>query len=104
MELTTTSKREWVKSILNDIFYCECRGRSYHGDRRARSENKEELISVGSVEEQIIADIMESELGICTAHFLVNQHGLEAEDEPVGQTTVHNAYLRMSKQINTIKK
>jgi hypothetical protein len=93
--------------ILNDVLACKKAGISYDGERHvgdAKVIGRTPIISVHSVEAQIIADALESGTSIPTACWLVNKHRKETGEESLCIAPVRNLIKRMDASVEKIKK
>ena len=62
------------------------------------------VIEEGSLEEHLIADWMEDNMGFRNTTILINNYRVEEGKIPVSRSAVMNAFDRMDPKINTIKK
>jgi hypothetical protein len=81
-------------------------GHEYTGERRRGAGGHNKLIIVGSVEEQILADAIESGCGFRQATRLVNEHRKQLDPPPglleVVVSAVYGAHLRLEPVVTAI--
>jgi hypothetical protein len=66
-----------ILNILEDVVECKRLGQKYNGDRRVDPNKKlgrRPIISMDSIEAQIIVDYIEDGGSVRNAHALVNEH------------------------------
>lgn len=84
---------------------CHKAGTIYTGDRQPGSGGHNMLITLGSVDEQIMADAIEGGLSFSQATYLVNAHRRECVPRPidVGRSAVVTAYKRLEPDVSPIQ-
>ena len=85
--------RDVVRRVFVDIVECH-KARV----RKFGSGGHNKIITLGSIEEQMVADHMESGLGLTQTTNLINLHRRESELEEVGRSAVYSAHLRQKSQ------
>jgi len=87
--------RDVVLRVLRDVIECHKAGVRYDPARKFGSGGHNKLIKMGSVEEQLVADLMESGLSLTQTMYLVNLHRRGRGLGEVGRSAVHSASLRL---------
>ena len=91
-----------VLAVFKSAYECLQKGNEYTPYRKKRSENRNRLISRGSVEEQIIADCFESGGSTKEATEKVNEYRSQINATHVGNSTVLTAMHRLKPVIRKI--
>lgn len=94
--------RDVIVRVLEDVVQCHKLGVEYTPARKAGCGGDNKLILLGSLEEQIVADNMESGLGLTQTTRLVNVYRREEGLLDVGRSAVHSAYLRLEPVVTQI--
>ena len=72
--------------------------------RQWNKEGRPPIIEEGSIEEQLIADWMEDNMGFRNTTILINSYRLDEGKIPVSRSAVMNAFDRMDPKLNNIQK
>ena len=83
-----SESRAVAERVLIDLTECHMKGEVYSGARKAGSGGKNKLISLDSMEIQIVADNIEAGLGLTQTMRLVNEHRRKCGLEDVGQLQI----------------
>ena len=89
--------RDVVRRVLVDVVECHKARIQYNPARNLGSGGHNKIITLGSIEEQMVADHMESGLGLTQTTVLINLHRRESELEEVGRSAVYSSHLRLQK-------
>ena len=87
--------RDVVRRVLVDVVECHKARVQYNPARKVGSGGHNKIITLGSIEEQMVADHMERGLGLTQTTNLINLHRQESGLEEVGRSAVYSAHLRL---------
>ena len=96
-----------VLKVLQDVWQCHVDNVEYTGDSRqvGCAPRHQSMIQPGSVEEQIVADAVEDNVGFTGTMELVNSHikAVDIDAEHVGRSSIKTVVDRLPKRVCPIK-
>jgi hypothetical protein len=94
-----------VKPILEDVLECRRKGIPYEGNRRVTQKlGRKPIISIDSIEAQIIADAIEDYLGIRSATQLVNEHRKQQNLVAITKSAVEGLIKRLNPMVQKVER
>ena len=104
LSTTMNGLRRKIERILCKVVECSRRGVMFDGYPSRSKVGRKLLIEEGSIEECIIADRMESGLGVRMTTAMVNQHRMDEGLEPVCHGVVADHIHRMNSRVTSLEK
>ena len=99
------NKRFLIQKVLEDSIKCKEDGKQYDGTPYFERKNGPTLIiDPGSMEENIVANWMESDLGFRRTTDMVNQYRRDMGKIELGRNAIMNAFFRMTPLVTKIEK
>jgi hypothetical protein len=94
-----------IDHILNDAVACKKAGIAYTGTRKmGPTTGKQPTLATDSIEAQIVADCLETELSLPLTQWMVNQHRKETGEESLTQSPIRHLMKRLKPSVRKVKK